>query len=183
MESFLRYLERPDVESAPTEEYLQTLLERYPWFTTARMMLSRIVGKVDPVLSLYLATHPAPGLLLHSAEGVVVAEDSVDVVSASDTTGTAGTDGSTIEVIDRFLARNRGRIVPHEGVPEGDIAVDSMVLDEDLATEELAEIYLAQGLKDQAKTMYTKLSLLYPEKSVYFAEIIARIDGNGADNS
>lgn len=61
MEVFLQYLERPDIAAAPTEEYLRTLLKRYPWFTTARLMLSRISGKVDPALSLYLATRPAPG--------------------------------------------------------------------------------------------------------------------------
>ena len=44
-----------------------------------------------------------------------------------------------------------------------------------LVTEELAEIYLAQGLCDEAVGIYRKLSLLYPEKSVYFAEIIGRI--------
>ena len=49
MEVFLQYLERPDIAAAPTEEYLRTLLKRYPWFTTARLMLSRISGKVDPV--------------------------------------------------------------------------------------------------------------------------------------
>ena len=87
------------------------------------------------------------------------------------------------EVIDRFLASECGRIVPREGIPEGDIAAGSAVIDEELATEELAEIYLAQGLNDRARAIYAKLSLLYPEKSVYFATIIARIDGNGADNS
>ena len=67
MEVFLQYLERPDIAAAPTEEYLRTLLKRYPWFTTARLMLSRISGKVDPALSQYLATRPAPGLLLRSS--------------------------------------------------------------------------------------------------------------------
>ena len=43
-------------------------------------------------------------------------------------------------------------------------------------SEELAKIYLDQGLYDQASTIYRQLSLHNPEKSVYFAEIIARID-------
>ena len=205
MEVFLQYLERPDIAAAPTEEYLRTLLKRYPWFTTARLMLSRISGKVDPALSLYLATRPAPGLLLRSSgasgispvvgtqgapsdavgpdvdEGAVAG--SVAMADASGMTGEAVTGSPTFEVIDRFLASECGRIVPREGIPEGDIAAGSAVIDEELATEELAEIYLAQGLNDRARAIYAKLSLLYPEKSVYFATIIARIDGNGADNS
>lgn len=207
MEVFLQYLERPDIAAAPTEEYLRTLLKRYPWFTIARLMLSRISGKVDPALSLYLATRPAPGLLLRSSgasgispvvgtqgapsdavgpdvdEGAASVAGSVAMADASGMTGEAVTGSPTFEVIDRFLASECGRIVPREGIPEGDIAVGSAVIDEELATEELAEIYLAQGLNDRARAIYAKLSLLYPEKSVYFATIIARIDGNGADNS
>ena len=47
--------------------------------------------------------------------------------------------------------------------------------DDDLVTEDLAEIYLAQGLCDEAIAIYRKLSLLNPEKSVYFASLIDKI--------
>ena len=47
--------------------------------------------------------------------------------------------------------------------------------DDDLVTEDLAEIYLAQGLYDEAIAIYRKLSLLNPEKSVYFASLIDKI--------
>ena len=36
------------------------------------------------------------------------------------------------------------------------------------------------GLKDMARETYRKLSLLNPEKSVYFAELIAKLDASGA---
>jgi hypothetical protein len=39
----------------------------------------------------------------------------------------------------------------------------------------LAEIYLAQGLKGDAKEIYRALSLLTPEKSLYFAALIEKI--------
>ena len=50
--------------------------------------------------------------------------------------------------------------------------------DDDVVSEELAEVYLQQGLKAQAKETYRKLSLLNPEKSVYFAERFEKIESN-----
>ena len=46
----------------------------------------------------------------------------------------------------------------------------------DLYTETLARIYLEQGYPEQAKAIYSKLILAYPEKSAYFASLIEKID-------
>ncbi|MCQ2169571.1 MAG: hypothetical protein MJY51_04000 [Bacteroidales bacterium] len=43
-------------------------------------------------------------------------------------------------------------------------------------TETLAEIYEEQGYYEQAKDIYSKLSLRYPEKSVYFASLIEKLN-------
>ena len=43
-------------------------------------------------------------------------------------------------------------------------------------TETLAQIYLAQGYPEQAKRIYSKLLLAYPEKNTYFAALIAKIE-------
>ena len=48
----------------------------------------------------------------------------------------------------------------------------------DLCTETLAQIYAEQGYLSEAKQIYSKLSLLYPEKSVYFAALIEKLDKN-----
>jgi len=83
------------------------------------------------------------------------------------------------DIIDRFLRTDNLRIVAEEGEADGEIVTEATFdADDDLASEELAEIYLSQGLKDMAKETYRKLSLLNPEKSVYFAELIAKIDNN-----
>ncbi|MCR4825215.1 MAG: hypothetical protein K5849_07675 [Bacteroidales bacterium] len=47
-------------------------------------------------------------------------------------------------------------------------------------TETLAKIYLEQGYPDEALDIYSKLILRYPEKSVYFAALIEKI--NKKDN-
>ena len=46
----------------------------------------------------------------------------------------------------------------------------------DLYTETLAQIYAEQGYFDQAKEIYSKLILAYPEKNAYFAALIQKLD-------
>lgn len=45
----------------------------------------------------------------------------------------------------------------------------------DFCTETLARIYLEQDYKEEAVDIYSRLSLRYPEKSVYFATLIDEI--------
>ena len=86
---------------------------------------------------------------------------------------------SSDDIIERFLHVENLRIVVEEDAAEVDVVTSAEIDDEDcLVSEELAEVYLKQGLKELAKETYRKLSLLNPEKSVYFAEIIAKIDSN-----
>ena len=81
------------------------------------------------------------------------------------------------DIIDKFLRLESRRIVAEEGEVTQEIVTEAEFDDdEDMVSEELAEIYLAQGLKDMAKETYRKLSLLNPEKSIYFAEIISKIE-------
>ena len=54
--------------------------------------------------------------------------------------------------------------------------------DDDFVSEELAEIYLNQGLYSQAIDTYRKLSLLNSEKSIYFAGLIAKIEEKRVNN-
>lgn len=286
MDAFNQYLGRPDSAEIPSNAVLQALIRRYPWFTTARIVQSRISGKMDPELALRLTVRPVPDILLRSVGLSTVVDNTpcgtiyssletmskrekpenvelqTDVSNVADQhevavneTATLITESGalpvesggsqvsiaqqeisqmcdhpsqarsvfvdaeyasasesrlseetmlvqdndqmdmnatadqeqhrsadlTLEVIDRFLAEEPKRMVPREGIPEGDISADSVEEDDDMISEELAEIYRTQGLTERAKAIYTKLSLLYPEKSVYFAEIIDRINENPKD--
>jgi len=86
---------------------------------------------------------------------------------------------ATMDVISEFLTKDNLKIVadvkPDNAVPD---LSDASAKDpgDEIISEKLAEIYLAQGMTDKAKTIYSKLSLKFPEKSIYFAEIIDKID-------
>ncbi len=83
------------------------------------------------------------------------------------------------EIISRFLRKGEYRIIAEEGEVESEVRTEADIDEEDdLVSEELAEIYLMQGLKSEAIEIYRKLSLLNSEKSAYFAEKIENIEKN-----
>ena len=144
-------MKRPVVQPARlerlTDDQLADVLKRYPWFDTARLILQSRTTAEDPQLRLRLQIAGWPEILLARPD----------------------TARSEADVIDRFLSREFRRIVPDPAsFPAGE--------DPELISEELADIYARQGLYVKAKEIYARLSLLYPEKSVYFAEIIAGLD-------
>jgi len=65
----------------------------------------------------------------------------------------------------------------NEEIPEKvfEMAVNSISMEEGLASETLADIYVKQGKYDQAIEMYRKLSLRNPQKSAYFARKIEEV--------
>ncbi len=72
-------------------------------------------------------------------------------------------------VFSRYAAKARQDRTPQE---------EAGSLDLGLFTETLAEIYLDQGYPEQAKRIYSKLILAYPEKNAYFAALIQKIEEN-----
>ncbi|WP_236974329.1 hypothetical protein [Membranihabitans maritimus] len=55
------------------------------------------------------------------------------------------------------------------------LAEESVQENEEVVSETLADLYVQQGLTEKAKDMYTKLSLKFPEKSIYFAAKIKEL--------
>lgn len=139
----------------------ERLAARFPWFGPGRVLREILSGRPDPQVALV-----APWRVESSLRAAAVDVRALTALSS-------------LDVIDRFLREEDLRIVAGEGEPVDEVVTEARLDDEDeLVSEELAEIYLAQGLRDKAIAIYRKLSLRNPEKSVYFAALIGKLENN-----
>lgn len=77
------------------------------------------------------------------------------------------------EIIEKFIAENPSISRPKaEFFNPISVAQNSITDQEEIVSETLAGIYIKQGHKEKAISVYRKLCLKYPEKSVYFAGLI-----------
>ena len=186
-------VDRIDIHGLTLEE-LSGVIALYPWYAGARMELCRRMSEMgalsgtqvaDTALHLeareLLAALPGAGSQAQAAvqdagaladRFIAPPEDKEkpriyvvggDFFSQSQYEGVRG---DSEGIFSRFAAQAR-----KEGYGSGAAAAD-----EDPYTETLARIYLEQGYEDEAKDIYSKLSLRYPEKSVYFASLIEKLD-------
>ena len=82
---------------------------------------------------------------------------------------------SKTEIIDKFIAENPQISRPKQEFYNPMVVAQTSVVDkENIISETLATIYLNQGYVEKAISIYQKLSLKNPKKSVYFAELIEK---------
>ena len=85
----------------------------------------------------------------------------------------------TSEIIDKFLNNLQTDIKPdrNEGTfKQKEIKEQDLFESDELMTETLANIYVKQGHYSRALNIFKKMSLKYPEKSVYFAQQIEKLE-------
>ena len=87
------------------------------------------------------------------------------------------------ELIDKFIAENPSISKPKaEFYNPISVAQNSITDKGDIVSETLAKIYLKQGYFEKAISIYEKLSLNNPEKSIYFAAQIEKIKESQTSN-
>lgn len=161
MDRFKEYIRTCGQSSAPDAATVDSLVAEYPWFAAARVVKAHIVEGSDTLTNLLKAGRGMSSLSLKQIDAERLA---------------AVTEG---EIIDRFLRLGDYRIVADDTVETEAVQTEAELDDEDdLVSEELAEVYVAQGMKDEAIAIYRKLSLLNTEKSIYFAEKIEKLTNN-----
>ncbi len=161
MERFKEYIRTAGQSPASDAATVDSLVADYPWFTAARVVKVHAGRGEDTLLNVLKTNRGISSLSLKPIDTERLA---------------AVTEG---EIIDRFLRLGDYRIVADDTDGAEVVQTEAELDDEDdLVSEELAEVYVAQGLKDEAIAIYRKLSLLNTEKSVYFAEKIGKLTNN-----
>ena len=144
-----------------TKEYnnIEQLLEQYPWWSALRLAVARNDNgdTMDAATRLIASLHPTATLRPADIDFELLRNV------------------STEDIIERFLKLGDYRIVAKDG-DDSDLATPEISDDDELVSEEIAEIYEKQGLYAEAIATYRKLSLLNSEKSIYFARLISDIE-------
>jgi tetratricopeptide (TPR) repeat protein len=189
---FYKLTENPYLLNGSSLEDLQQLTEKYPFFHAAWILYIKslknagnpryetVLKKAAPMLpdrkQLYI--------FLHSKNEELYSNYSLDYNEP----GLAESQGQILSLqgknlIDKFLSSQPGPIKPdkpllekYSGESHEQVVARSLSEDDELVTETLAMIYFNQKKYDKALEAFRKLSLKYPEKSIYFASRIEEIE-------
>ena len=171
---------------------LKLLTEKYPWFQLGWMLYLKNLKQIDSpeylaVLKKVAARVPNRRVLYNylnsdsqkQSENNEV-ENSLDVFDGFENE-TENVEGNSL--IDKFLLSKPGTIrrisdeEDSQGIENRIANIEKSVTENDeLVTDTLASIYLQQKNYEKALAAYKKLSLKYPEKSIYFATQIEEIE-------
>lgn len=172
-----------------TAPQLKVLTEKYPWFQLAWMLYLKNLKQIEsPEYNSVLkktAVRISDSKLLYTYLNSgfqkklykIEYENQVQVLDESE----IEKNGNSL--IDKFLLTNSGKIrnfhddvIGQELENRIEIIEKSTAENDDIITETLATIYFQQKNFEKALDAYKKLSLKYPEKSIYFATRIKEIE-------
>ena len=188
-----------DIKKLSIDE-LAGVVNLYPWFGAARkelcLRMSQIGGRGwsesdYATNALYLGSRKSVFEIVRSGKQVDCSDKDLDKLLSSYTTGqvseaapqarkvrAVGGDffsqddyDSVRKADDSIFASFVSKVRSEERPAAG----GENILDE-FCTETLAMIYVEQGYYEQAKYIYSKLILRYPEKNAYFAALIEKLN-------
>jgi predicted Zn-dependent protease len=191
-ESFFNLLSNQHLFDVETASELRLLTEKYPWFHLAWMMYLKNLKYIESadynsILKKVAVKLPDRKLLYNFLNTEIPKKadkieygNSIDVLAEFEKDSKNKTSNPLIDNFlnsnPRSIRRTRGEESNSENANRIDITEKSDTENEELITETLAAIYFEQNNYEKALSAYKKLSLKYPEKSIYFAARIEEIE-------
>ena len=168
-----------DFKSISLEE-LSALVNRYPWFAAARKELCVRTGQyADAALYVFDRSMLAEEARKGAASGKEASDYLRERKEApmEQKVVVVGGDYFSQEAYDSVRATQEDpSAAPQEDRKKTKKEPSALPQDDIFVTQTLAEIYATQGYLEQAKEIYSKLILRYPEKSAYFATLIEKLN-------
>ena len=191
-EQFITYLQDTDGLDSESLEGIKRLTVEYPWFQAAWALYIKNLKNVNApeynskLKQVAVKVPDRKNLFKFLNSELVKQKSGIEKLKAASSLYQLESGDESLEgnpLIDRFLKSNNGSIVKAGTVDEKNVSTDdkafinkSVAENDELVTETLAAIYFQQKNYEKAQKAYQKLSLKYPEKSVYFAARIKEIE-------
>jgi tetratricopeptide (TPR) repeat protein len=190
-EEFYKLLDSPGLLDSETLHKLEMIVHRFPFFQAAWILYLKnlfVTGSPDFQLILRRAAIGIPDRkklfsFIHCGSENMMTNSYFEqaAIGSQSLPGTGNKSKPEGQLIDKFLSRDNKSIKLEQQDQknysgENEILERSVTETDELITETLAMIYFDQKKYDKAIDAFKKLSLKYPEKSVYFANRIEEIE-------
>jgi len=177
-EKFYTLIGNADLLNKESEKELRDLVTKYPYFQAALTLHLKSLkpGQLEETLKKIAIQIPQRKKLYTYLQERNNEKNQAFHLDYNEET----TQGNSL--IDKFLSSNAGTITPNKTnddswqIVENEIIKKSTEENDEIITETLATLYYNQKKYDKALEAFRKLSLKYPEKSVYFATRIEEIE-------
>jgi tetratricopeptide (TPR) repeat protein len=192
-EELIKYIEKPDLMNLEILGKLETLIVRYPYFSTARILYMKCLHRTKPAAyEKKLSAHfvyvpsrwsfityiknqlPRPSLSVFDIKQSETAQPKPVVEEKTDH-NEQGQD-----ILSEIVAGRNPKPETVQEKPEKPIKTtiveENRSDGDDFFSETLANIYLKKGKYEKAMKIFKKLILQYPEKSAYFADQIRKCE-------
>ncbi len=191
-EQLLELLRNPKLLNAETAAEIRVITEEFPWFQFGWMLFAKNLKQIESpafesILKKTAVLVPNRKLLFdflnEQTNFTSTILGSENTFSLTDNEQPGEKSGESGSLIDKFLMAEtstlaRKPLMDTQTMSETtrDVEEKSTSESDEMITETLANIYFQQKKYEKALHAYQKLSLKYPEKSIYFASRIKEIE-------